>query len=75
MPAWQIRQAFDAFNSTIFHQIKTDKLRSQMMPQPGRGAGILEWRVYSTGAAPVIAPVVEAGIDRSVMPCCADGIW
>jgi uncharacterized protein len=29
--------------------------------------GLLEWRVYDSGASPNFAPVVEAGVDRVVV--------
>ncbi len=59
--------AGDAFNVTTFKSVQTDKLRLEVIPKENLGAGILEWQVYGSGAAPAIAPVVNAGIDRSVV--------
>lgn len=59
--------AEDTFNVTTFDQITTDKVRLDVTPDARRPAGILEWRVYNAGAVPSIAPLVDAGIDRSVV--------
>ena len=57
----------DKFNTTIFAEIKSDKLRLEITVKDGLRAGILEWQVFSASNAPAIAPVVKAGIDRSVV--------
>ncbi len=57
----------DAFNSTTFDAVKTDKLRLEVTPQKGMPAGILEWKVYHAGPVPTLPPVINAGVDRSVM--------
>ncbi len=57
----------NAFNVTTFKAVHTDKLRLEVVPGPHVGAGILEWQVYGIGPVPVIAPVVHAGVDRSVV--------
>ncbi len=57
----------DAFNPTTFAPVKTSKLRLQVTPQKGQPAGILEWRVYNFGPAPSLPPVIESGVDRSVV--------
>ena len=57
----------DAFNVTRFKAVHTNQLRLEVLPKSGTGAGILEWRVSSSGPAPTISPIVRAGIDRSVV--------
>ncbi|MDQ2844193.1 MAG: glycoside hydrolase family 127 protein [Acidobacteriota bacterium] len=59
--------AEDSFNTTTFDEVHTDKVRLEVVPEPTHPAGILEWRVYCTSAPPALPPVVEAGIDRSVV--------
>ncbi|HXS75874.1 MAG TPA: beta-L-arabinofuranosidase domain-containing protein [Terracidiphilus sp.] len=57
----------DTFNPTSFEPVRTSKLRLEVVPQQGHPAGILEWRVFNHGAAPALPPVVDAGVDRSVV--------
>jgi DUF1680 family protein len=57
----------DTFNSTTFDAVKTDKLRLEVTPQKGIPAGILEWKVYHAGPVPALPPVINAGVDRSVI--------
>ncbi len=59
--------AADTFNSTTFEPVSTSKLRLEVNPQANHPAGILEWRVFNYGPAPDLPPVVEAGVDRSVV--------
>jgi DUF1680 family protein len=59
--------ALDEFNATTFEPVKTIKLRLAVTPQPDRLAGIFEWKVFNYGPAPVLSPVVDAGVDRSVV--------
>ena len=59
--------ALDTFNTTTFEPVKTTKLRLQVVTQPRRMAGILEWKVFNYGSVPDLPPVVDAGIDRSVV--------
>ena len=59
--------ALDTFNATVFEPVKTNKLRLAVVPQPERLAGILEWRVFNYGPVPALPPVVDAGVDRSVV--------
>ena len=47
--------------------MKTSKLRLEVVPQSGGVAGILEWKVFNYGPAPALPPVVDAGVDRSVV--------
>jgi DUF1680 family protein len=57
----------DTFNVTTFEPVKTDKLRIEVVPQENRPAGILEWRVFNKGPIPSLPPIVDAGVDRSVV--------
>ncbi len=57
----------DTFNATSFDEVVTDKLRLEVVPDGIHPAGILEWKVYSSGPVPSLPPVVNAGIDRSVV--------
>jgi len=59
--------ALDTFNSTAFEPVKTSKLRLEVTPQERHPAGILEWRVFNYGPAPALSPMVDAGVDRSVV--------
>ncbi len=57
----------DSFNATTFAPVKTTKVRLEVLPQKDKPAGILEWRVYNYGPPPALPPVVDAGVDRSVV--------
>ena len=57
----------DVFNATSFSEVKTDKLRLEVVPDGVHPAGIMEWKVSSSGPVPSLAPVVQAGLDRSVV--------
>lgn len=59
--------AADTFNVTTFTPVKTDKLRIEVTLKKDQPAGILEWRVSNFGSVPSLPPVIEAGVDRSVM--------
>jgi DUF1680 family protein len=59
--------AVDTFNVTTFEPVKTSKLRLEVIPQQHRPAGILEWKVFNYGPVPSLPPVVDAGVDRSVV--------
>lgn len=59
--------AADTFNATVFEPVRTNKLRLEVVLQSNRPAGILEWRVFNYGPAPELPPVVDAGVDRSVV--------
>lgn len=59
--------AADTFNRTSFAPVTTDKLRLEIVAEGKHAAGVLEWKVSNSGPAPTLAPVVEAGVDRSVM--------
>jgi hypothetical protein len=57
----------DAFNPSTFKPVKTNKLRLEVTSQQRQPAGILEWRVYNFGPLPSLPPVVDAGVDRSLV--------
>ncbi len=57
----------DRYNTTAFKPVQTDRLRLEIEPDSQHAAGILEWRVYNAGPVPELAPVMDAGIDRSVV--------
>jgi DUF1680 family protein len=59
--------ASNSFNSTTFDEVKTDKLRVEMTSDGTHSTGILEWKVYSSGAVPLFPPKADAGIDRAVV--------
>ena len=59
--------AADQFNTTTFDAVRTAKLRLEVVPNGEHAAGIMEWMVYNAGPAPLLAPAVDAGIDRSVV--------
>lgn len=59
--------AGDTFNTTSFSTVKTDKLRLQIQPDSKHAAGLLEWKVYNAGPVPTLPPLVDAGLDRSVV--------
>ncbi|HSU18304.1 MAG TPA: beta-L-arabinofuranosidase domain-containing protein, partial [Acidobacteriaceae bacterium] len=55
------------FNSTSFDKVRTDKIRLEVVSDATHAPGILEWKVYSTGPIPLFPPIVNAGVDRSVV--------
>jgi uncharacterized protein len=59
--------AVDTFNPTTFAPVTTSKLRVEVLPHKDRPAGIIEWKVFNHGPIPAIPPVVDAGVDRSVV--------
>jgi hypothetical protein len=59
--------AADAFNVTTFDAVKTTRLRLAVTLDKNEPAGVLEWRAYNSGAAPSLRPVIDAGVDRSVV--------
>jgi DUF1680 family protein len=59
--------AGNSFNSTTFDEVHTDKLRLEIVSDGRLSTGILEWKVYSSGEVPEFPPIVEAGIDRTVV--------
>jgi DUF1680 family protein len=59
--------AADAFNATTFDPVKTSKLRLEVTLDNKEPAGLLEWKAYNSGPVPALAPVIDAGVDRSVI--------
>jgi len=59
--------AADSFNKTTFAPVETSKLRLEVTLQNELPAGILEWKVFNYGLVPALPPVVDAGVDRSVV--------
>ena len=59
--------AGDTFNTSRFDQVLTDKLRLEIVSDGTHSTGILEWQVYSSGQVPAFPPVVDAGVDRTVV--------
>jgi uncharacterized protein len=57
----------DAFNATTFEPVETSKLRLEVSLENNLPAGILEWKVFNHGPVPSLPPVVDAGVDRSVV--------
>jgi len=59
--------AADRYNRTMFDRITTDRLKLEFVGDGVKSVGILQWKVYNSGPVPAFAPVVGAGIDRSVI--------
>jgi uncharacterized protein len=59
--------AADDFNATTFDAVKTSKLRLEVALDKDEPAGILEWKAYNAGPVPALPPVMDAGVDRSVV--------
>ena len=59
--------AIDRFNRIDFAPVTTDRLRLEVTGDGAKSIGLLQWRVWSAGAVPAFAPVVAAGVDRSVV--------
>ena len=57
----------NSFNRTTFDAVKTDKLRLEITSDGTHSTGILQWKVYSSGAVPLFPPTVDAGVDRCVV--------
>jgi DUF1680 family protein len=57
----------DCFNTTKFKAVRTTRLRIEVAGGGKMPVGILQWKAYSAGPVPALPPVVEAGIDRTVI--------
>ncbi|HEV7609172.1 MAG TPA: beta-L-arabinofuranosidase domain-containing protein, partial [Steroidobacteraceae bacterium] len=55
------------FNVARFAAERTRKLRLRFSGNGKKSAGVIQWRVWSAGDVPALAPVAEAGVDRVVM--------
>jgi DUF1680 family protein/alpha-L-arabinofuranosidase len=59
--------AENQFNATTYPELTTTKLRLEFDGNGESSTGILEWKVYDSGASPNFAPSVSAGVDRAVV--------
>ena len=59
--------ARDTFNVTTFDEVKTAKLRLEIVSDGTLSTGVLEWRVLDSGSSPAFPPTAVAGIDRVVI--------
>ena len=59
--------AGNQYNRTTFDGITTTRLRLEFDSEGPSSTGILEWKVYDSGASPNFAPTVEAGVERVVV--------
>ncbi len=59
--------AGNVYNPTAFDEVRTDKLRLEIVSDGRLSTGILNWKVYDSGQSPAFPPVVEAGVDRTVI--------
>lgn len=57
----------DAFFTTTFDPVTTDKLRLEIVSDGTLSTGLLEWQAWSHGPVPAFAPAVVAGVDRIVV--------
>jgi uncharacterized protein len=55
------------YNTTMFEEVTTEKLRLEFDGNRQFSTGIIEWKVYDSGKSPQFAPRVEAGPDRVVV--------
>jgi len=55
------------FNRTEFEPVRTTRLRLEATGDGAKSIGILQWKVWSKGPVPPFAPVVGAGVDRTVV--------
>ena len=60
--------ATDRFNTTSFDQVKTTKLRLEIVSDGTHSPGILEWKVFSSGPVPLFPPTVNAGVVSLTRP-------
>lgn len=59
--------AVDRYNRTTFDPVTTERLKLEVVGDGRKSVGILQWKVYNVGPVPAFAPVVAAGIDRSMV--------
>src|SRR5699024_5379487 len=57
----------EKFNTTLFDEVTTTKLRLEMDSDGTNSTGIYEWKVYDSGKSPKFPPTVVAGKERSVV--------
>src|SRR5262249_21349777 len=54
----------DQFNTTTFDEVKTNKLRLEIVSRGEFSTGVLQWKVFDSGKSPKFPPRVKAGVDR-----------
>ena len=59
--------AGNTFNGTAFDEVRTSRLRIEIVSDGKLSTGILEWKVYDSGDSPAFPPKVMAGLDRVVI--------
>ncbi|MDR1011632.1 MAG: glycoside hydrolase family 127 protein, partial [Opitutaceae bacterium] len=59
--------AGNTFNTTTFDEVRTARLRLEIISDGKLSTGILEWKVYDAGGSPDFPPITKAGIDRVVI--------
>ena len=57
----------NGFNTTTFDEVKTTKLRLELVSNGTASTGILQWKVYDSGKSPNFSPVATAGVGRTVV--------
>lgn len=57
----------DQFNTTTFSEVTTTALLLEIDSVQRFLSPLLEWKVYKTKGSPPVAPVIDAGADRSVI--------
>jgi DUF1680 family protein len=70
----------DRLNATTFHEVRTNILRLELIPEGEHAVGFFEWKAYNAGAIPSVPPIVHAGVDRSVVIggqtyLSGNGVW
>ncbi len=60
--------AENRYNTTTFDEVQTTRVRLEIDAAGTYSTGILEWKVYDSGNSPAFPPIVDAGVDRVVMP-------
>ncbi len=59
--------ALNQYNTTTFNTVTSTKFRLEFDSDGTHSTGILQWKIYDTGATPNFAPVVVGDADRDVV--------
>ena len=59
--------ALNQYNTTTFTTVTSTKFRLEFDSDGTHSTGILQWKIYDTGATPNFAPVVVGDVDRDVV--------
>lgn len=59
--------ALNQYNTTTFSTVTSTKFRLEMDSDGTHSTGVLQWKIYDTGATPNFAPVVVGDVDRDVV--------